>query len=65
MQYFNSIDEMDTILMNKIGLGIIIYIVELLSIKNLKYILIKLSSTQLSENLVFLRKKILSRLNKI
>ena len=65
MEYFDSIHELDSILINKTGLGIIMYAIDLLSIKNLKKIQLKLSSIEMSDNLVFLKNKILSRLNNI
>jgi hypothetical protein len=63
MNYFDKINDLETILINKIGLGIVIYIIDLLSFKNLRKILNKLSTNKLNDNIDYLKKKIQIRLN--
>lgn len=64
MEFFEKVHSLQTILINKIGLGIIMYIIEILNRKNLMEIQVNLSFADLNDNLAYLKNKIQIRLNK-
>lgn len=64
MEFFDKINILQTILINNIGLGIIMYIIDILSRKNLMKIQVKLSCAEFNDTLAYLNNKIRLRLNK-
>ena len=64
MEFFENVQGLETILINKIGFRIIMYIIELLNRKNLMKIQVNLSFAELNDCLAYLKNKIQIWLNK-